>query len=118
MDYDETNEKDIEIIRKDFPVTKKKIYMNCGSFAPMPLSTIKSITDFLVKCSEEGPDSTSVQEYITSLMKDLRILLSQFINCEPEEIVFTQSTTEGLNIVASGIEWKKKRLDYCTRRSS
>lgn len=108
MDYDETNEKDIEIIRKDFPVTKKKIYMNCGSFAPMPLSTIKSITDFLVKCSEEGPDSTSVQEYITSLMKDLRILLSQFINCEPEEIVFTQSTTEGLNIVASGIEWKKK----------
>ena len=108
MDFDETNEKDIEIIRKDFPVTKKKIYMNCGSFAPMPLSTIKSITDFLVKCSEEGPDSTSVQEYITSLMKDLRILLSQFINCEPEEIVFTQSTTEGLNIVASGIEWKKK----------
>jgi cysteine desulfurase / selenocysteine lyase len=108
MGYDETNEKDIEIIRKDFPVTKKKIYMNCGSFAPMPLSTIKSITDFLVKCSEEGPDSTSVQEYITSLMKDLRILLSQFINCEPEEIVFTQSTTEGLNIVASGIEWKKK----------
>lgn len=108
MDYDETNEEDIEIIRKDFPVTKKKIYMNCGSFAPMPLSTIKSITDFLVRCSEEGPDSTSVQEYITSLMKDLRILLSQFINCEPEEIVFTQSTTEGLNIVASGIEWKKK----------
>ena len=108
MDYDETNEKDIEIIRKDFPVTKKKIYMNCGSFAPMPLSTIKSITDFLVRCSEEGPDSTSLQEYITSLMKDLRILLSQFINCEPEEIVFTQSTTEGLNIVASGIEWKKK----------
>jgi len=110
MDYDETNEKDIEIIRKDFPVTKKKIYMNCGSFAPMPLSTIKSITDFLVRCSEEGPDSTSVQEYITSLMKELRILLSQFINCEPEEIVFTQSTTEGLNIVASGIEWKKKDL--------
>ena len=108
MDYDETNEKDIEIIRKDFPVTKKKIYMNCGSFAPMPLSTIKSITDFLVRCSEEGPDSSSVQEYITSLMKDLRILLSQFINCEPEEIVFTQSTTEGLNIVASGLGWKRK----------
>ncbi len=110
MDFDETNEKDIELIRKDFPVTKKKIYMNCGSFAPMPLSTIKSITDFLVRCSEEGPDSTSVQEFITSLMKELRILLSQFINCEPEEIVFTQSTTEGLNIVASGIEWKKQDL--------
>jgi len=107
MDYHDTKENDIESIRKDFPVTKKKIYMNCGSFAPMPLSTIKSITDFLVRCSEEGPDSTSVQEYITSLMKELRVNLSRLINSEPEEIIFTQSTTEGINYVASGIEWKK-----------
>ena len=107
MDYHDTKENDIESIRKDFPVTKKKIYMNCGSFAPMPLSTIKSITDFLVRYSEEGPDSTSVQEYITSLMKELRVDLSRLINCEPEEIIFTQSPTEGINYVASGIEWKK-----------
>jgi len=110
MDYDESMEKDIELIRKDFPVTKKKIYMNCGSFAPMPLYTIKSITDFLVRCSEEGPDSTSAQEYITSLMRELRILTSQLINCEPEEIIFTQSTTEGINYVASGLNWKKSDI--------
>jgi len=110
MDYDESMEKDIELIRKDFPVTKKKIYMNCGSFAPMPLYTIKSITDFLVRCSEEGPDSTSAQEYITSLMRELRILTSQLINCEPEEIIFTQSTTEGINYVASGLDWKKSDI--------
>jgi cysteine desulfurase/selenocysteine lyase len=110
MDYDKAKENDIELIRKDFPVTKKKIYMNCGSFAPTPLSTIKSITDFLVRCSEEGPDSTSVQEYITSLMNELRKILSRLINCEPEEIIFTQSTTEGINYVASGIEWKKSDI--------
>ncbi|MGI0033136.1 MAG: aminotransferase class V-fold PLP-dependent enzyme [Nitrososphaeraceae archaeon] len=110
MDYDESMEKDIELIPKDFPVTKKKIYMNCGSFAPMPLYTIKSITDFLVRCSEEGPDSTSAQEYISSLMKELRILVSQLINCEPEEIIFTQSTTEGINYVASGLDWKKSDI--------
>ena len=110
MDYDESMEKDIELIPKDFPVTKKKIYMNCGSFAPMPLYTIKSITDFLVRCSEEGPDSTSAQEYITSLMKELRILVSRLINCEPEEIIFTQSTTEGINYVASGLDWKKSDI--------
>lgn len=100
-------ENDLELIRKDFPVTKKKIYMNCGSFAPTPLPTIKSITDFLVRCSEEGPDSSSVQEYITSLMNELRKIMGSLINCEPDEIIFTQSTTEGLNYVASGLEWKK-----------
>ena len=110
MDYDESMEKDIELIPKDFPVTKKKIYMNCGSFAPMPLYTIKSITDFLIRCSEEGPDSTAAQEYITSLMKELRILVSRLINCESEEIIFTQSTTEGINYVASGLNWKKSDI--------
>lgn len=110
MDYDKAKENDIELIRKDFPITKKKIYMNCGSFAPTPLSTIKSITDFLVRCSEEGPDSSSVQEYITLLMKELRQILCRLINCEPEEIIFTQSTTEGLNYVAAGLEWKKSDI--------
>lgn len=104
---EKAKENDLELIRKDFPVTKKKIYMNCGSFAPTPLSTIKSITDFLVRCSEEGPDSSSVQEHITSLMNELRKNMGRLINCEPDEIIFTQSTTEGLNYVASGLEWKK-----------
>lgn len=110
MDYDKVKQNDIELILKDFPITKKKIYMNCGSFAPTPLSTIKSITDFLVRCSEEGPDSSSVQEYITLLMKELRKILCRLINCEPEEIIFTQSTTEGLNYVAAGLEWKKSDI--------
>lgn len=110
MDYDKAKQNDIELILKDFPITKKKIYMNCGSFAPTPLSTIKSITDFLVRCSEEGPDSSSVQEYITLLMKELRKILCRLINCEPEEIIFTQSTTEGLNYVAAGLEWKKSDI--------
>ena len=33
--------------------------------------------------------------------------LLALIKCEPEEIIFTQSTTEGLNYVRNGINWKK-----------
>jgi cysteine desulfurase/selenocysteine lyase len=106
MSYDQ----DLELIRKDFPVVKKRIYMNNGSFAPIPLSTIKAITGFLIKYSEEGPDSTSVQEYITTLIKEVQYRVSHLINCDQDEIVFTQSTTEGLNIVSSGIGWNKSDL--------
>jgi cysteine desulfurase/selenocysteine lyase len=106
MSYDQ----DLELIRKDFPVVKKTIYMNNGSFAPVPLSTIKAITGFLLKFSEEGPDSTSVQEYITALMKEVQVRVGHLINCDPEEIVFTESTTAGLNMVSSGIEWKESDL--------
>jgi selenocysteine lyase/cysteine desulfurase len=50
MSYDQ----ELELIRKDFPIVRKRIYMNNGSFAPIPLSTIKAITGFLLKYSEEG----------------------------------------------------------------
>jgi cysteine desulfurase / selenocysteine lyase len=97
----------LDLARADFPVTKKKIYMNNGSVAPTPLSTIKAITDTFLKYSIEGPDSKSVNEFIASLMTELRTRLSALIHCEPEEIIFTQSTTEGLNYVRNGINWKK-----------
>jgi cysteine desulfurase/selenocysteine lyase len=64
---------EFDLIQKDFPVTRKKVYMNNGAIAPTPISTIKSITDFLLKCSEDGPDSKITYDYIVSLMKELRI---------------------------------------------
>jgi cysteine desulfurase/selenocysteine lyase len=108
MDYGRDYNIDYELIRRDFPlIQKKKIYMNNGAVALTPISTIKAITDFILKCSEEGPTSESIEEYITKLTKELRIRLTHLINCQPEEIVFTQSTTEGINYISNGIEWKK-----------
>lgn len=101
---------DLESIQKDFPVTRKIIYMNNGSLAPLPLSSIKAMTDFLIRYSEIGPDSSTIQEYIVSLMKEVRIRISHLINSEPEEIVFTQSTTEGLNYVSTGLNWKESDI--------
>ena len=97
----------LDFVRTDFPLTKKKIYMNNGSVAPTPLSTIKAITDTFLKYSIEGPDSQTINEFNTSLTKELRSRIADLINCENEEIIFTQSTTEGINYVRNGINWKK-----------
>jgi cysteine desulfurase/selenocysteine lyase len=102
-----SSDESLDFVRNDFPLTKKKIYMNNGSVAPTPLSTIKAITDTFLKYSIEGPDSQTINEFITSLTKELRSRIADLINCESEEIIFTQSTTEGLNYVRNGINWKK-----------
>jgi cysteine desulfurase / selenocysteine lyase len=102
-----SSDESLDFVRTDFPLTKKKIYMNNGSVAPTPLSTIKAITDTFLKYSIEGPDSKTINEFITSLTKELRSRIADLINCESEEIIFTQSTTEGLNYVRNGINWKK-----------
>jgi cysteine desulfurase / selenocysteine lyase len=41
------NSIELDLIRRDFPLVRKKVYMNNGAIAPIPISTIKSITDFL-----------------------------------------------------------------------
>ena len=102
-----SSDESLDFVRADFPLTKKKIYMNNGSVAPTPLSTVKAITDTFLKYSIEGPDSQTINEFITSLTKELRSRIADLINCESEEIIFTQSTTEGLNYVRNGINWKK-----------
>ena len=90
----------------DYPITKKTIYMNNGAVAPTPLSTIKAVTDFMLTCAQGGPDSPSTFDYIISLLDELRTRVAHLINCEHDEVVLVQSTTEGLNIVANGLHWK------------
>lgn len=96
-----------EQIRRDFVVTKKTIYMNNGAVAPTPLSTIKAVTDFMLKCAEVGPDAPPTSDYVVSLLDELRTRVAHLINCERDEVVLVQSTTEGLNMVANGIGWQK-----------
>ena len=95
-----------EQIKRDFAVTRKTIYMNNGAIAPTPLSTIKAVTDFMLKCAEAGPDAPQTSEYVTSLLDELRTRVAHLINCDRDEVVLVQSTTEGLNIVANGVGWK------------
>jgi cysteine desulfurase / selenocysteine lyase len=94
-------------IQRDFLITKKKIYLNNGSISPTPISTIKSITDFFLRYSEEGPDSKDFNDYLDNLKKETRKRVADLIHCDIDEIIFTQSTTEGINFITNGIAWKK-----------
>jgi cysteine desulfurase/selenocysteine lyase len=94
------------IVRADFQITNKKIYLNNGSIGPLPLSTIKSITDFYLRYSEAGPDSLEFTAFLDALKKEVRQRLADLISCRNDEIIFTQSTTEGINFVANGIDWR------------
>ena len=90
-------------IRRDFPNVGKVIYMNNASNSPMPITSIKASMDFMLFASENGPDSTLVNDRIEELFIDTRRRLARLLNCKEEEIVFTQSTTDGINFVSNGL---------------
>lgn len=98
---------DINMLREDFPIVKKVAYMNNASNAPVPFYSIKAMTDFLVECSVNGPDSPTTLNDMEQRAQEARKDIAKLINSRPEEVVLTQSTTDGLNYVANGLPFKK-----------
>lgn len=86
----------------DFP-DSEKIYLNNASASIMPTESIEAMREFLVSYNSAGPDSRESQLLVDGKLRDLRCVVSDIISCRPEEVVLTQSTTDGVNIVANGL---------------
>ena len=82
-----------------------KIYLNNASVSVMPKISIEAMKQFLVSYSEMGPDSPESDIFIKELWDKTRIAVSKLVKCQPEEIVITQSVTDGVNIVANGMNF-------------
>jgi cysteine desulfurase/selenocysteine lyase len=98
---------DQELISHSF-IKSDRIYLNNASSSLIPLQTIKVMTDFTIRYNELGPDSLDFAAFLTEKTIHLRDAISKLIKCRPEEVIFTQSTTEGINIVAHGISFEEK----------
>jgi cysteine desulfurase/selenocysteine lyase len=80
-----------------------KIYLNNASVSIMPFSSIYAMKNFLISYCTRGPDSLDSDVFLKETLIRIRKSIANLIHCKPEEIVFTQSTTDGINIVANGL---------------
>lgn len=97
---------DEELVSKSFPKSNR-IYLNNASSSLIPLSTIKAMTDFTIRYNELGPDSQDLASLVSMKSNELRGTISKLVNCRPEEVILTSSTTEGINNVANGMSFPK-----------
>ncbi len=101
---------DVNKIRKDFPILSKTIngkpliYFDNGATTQKP----KTVIDALVKYYSE--QNANIHRGVHTLSREATILfeaarntVSHFINATEDEIVFTAGTTDGINIVANGL---------------
>jgi cysteine desulfurase / selenocysteine lyase len=78
--------------------------LNNASTSRMPKSSIEAMTEFLIKYNNLGPDSEASDEYVRERLANLRKEVSELIKCRPEEVIITQSVTDGINFVANGLK--------------
>jgi cysteine desulfurase / selenocysteine lyase len=92
-------------ISEDFH-SSDKIYLNNASVSLMPLQSIEAMKDFMISYNSMGPDSINSESFVIEKLQNIRKTIAKIIHCQPEEIILTQSTTDGINIVASGLSFE------------
>ena len=93
---------DIKKYRNEFPlINNKLIYLDSASTTQKPNSVINSISNFYKKSNANVHRGTyQIAEEATLKYENSRKIIAKFINAKQEEIVFTKSTTESINLVA------------------
>jgi cysteine desulfurase/selenocysteine lyase len=91
-------------ISDDFP-TSDKIYLNNASVSLMPTQSIDAMKEFLLTYNSIGPDSKDSEPFVTEKLRNVRKTIAKIISCQPDEVVLTQSTTDGINFVANGLSF-------------
>jgi cysteine desulfurase / selenocysteine lyase len=89
---------DWDYLRSDFPLTKKYVYLANAAISPIPIPVYGAISKFYQGLVNHG--GTMWNKWV-SKMEETRDLYCKFIGAESEdEIAFTHSTSEGMNVIA------------------
>ena len=93
----DVNMRNWQKIRKDFPVTRRYTYLANAAISPTPRPVVQEIlkfyNDMLNHAGSRWPDWIKEMEHT-------RDLCAKFINASSDEVGFTHSTSEGMNIIA------------------
>lgn len=97
--------------RGDFPLLAREIdglpitHLDSASTAPKPQCVIDAVLRFYGQCTANVHRGVhTLSEEATGLFEQARTEVASFINASPAEIVITRNATEGVNLVAQGLD--------------
>lgn len=98
---------DVQKLRDEIPALANLTYLNTGWSGPPPRRVAQALKDRINLELNEGPTTPPVQESGREVQAQARQAAARLFNADPEELMVTRNTTEGLNIVLSGLDWQE-----------
>ena len=92
-------------LRADIPALKEAAYFNFGAHGPSPRYVVEAASSF-ISDHEYGSATTDPYEHAFGTYETVRERIAEFVGAEVDEIALTESTTDGINRVASAIDWE------------
>mgnify|MGYP006396789887 FL=1 len=96
---------DIDKIRSQIPVLAHTAYMNTGWSGPAPQRVAQAMKDRIDLELEKGSTTSGVYETGKEIQEQAQAAAARIFNATVDEVMVTRNTTEGLNIVLSGLDW-------------
>jgi L-cysteine/cystine lyase len=96
----------LENIRAQLPATQRAAYLNTGSCGPLPEPVAQVMAQAAQRELEIGRADLSSYLEFAEKTQQARAVLGQLFNVEPDTIALTSNTTEGMNIMIWGIDWR------------
>ncbi len=93
----------IETAREAFPVTRECIYLNTGTYGPMPEPALQELLEATAAAERQGIACTR------DLGQDVgraRQGLAAMVGVDPGQIAMSRNSTDGINLVLAGIDWR------------
>ena len=95
-------------VREDIPLLKDVIYLDAASTTPTPRPVVEAMCDYFYNYNANtGRGAYHLTVKATHKLDEARNRIAKFVNSDPNEIIFTKNTTEAINMVAHGLEFKK-----------
>jgi cysteine desulfurase / selenocysteine lyase len=110
---------DVSAIKKDFPIFdrtvrdgQRLIYLDSGATAQKPISVLEAEGNFYrFHNAAAHRGAHQLAEEATEGFENARSIVAEFIGAKNDEIVFTKSATESINLVAYALTEKIKPGD-------
>ena len=98
---------DVDALRAQIPALANSIYLNTGTFGPLP----RVVSDEIIKgyelISAHGAFSPVVRQQIErDGYERARMRVAQLVDVSPDEIALTSSASQGICTIAYGLDWK------------
>jgi len=90
-----------DYIRTQYPVTESVAYLNTAAAGPLSRPTTRAATQYYQQMMQDG--DVHWDEWLAK-REEVRELVAQFINAQPEEIGLTTNTSNGMNLIVDALE--------------
>lgn len=96
----------IENLRRELPATTSRLYLNTGTFGPLPACAVQVMQQQMQSELQDGRLGATSFERMGETYQKTRQALSRLLHADEEEIALTDNTGEGLNIISYGLNWQ------------